>query len=131
MRGSIVSYLFHVFRVVFAALAMLVVAFGLWMTVGTLVAVFIGGRFPAVIAICAITIAVATFFLGGYVSATYMTVRSWIHPCLAAVALAVIYESIFTRGDLGQQAVLIPIVAGFIAAGGAVAARLKSRGGTG
>src|SRR3981189_3481717 len=101
MGSSIVSYLFHAFRVVLATLAMLLIALGLWMTVGTLVAFLIGGQSPAVLALCAITIAVITFFLGGYASARYITVRSWIHPALAAFVLAVSYESIFTRGDLG------------------------------
>jgi len=121
MGRAIVSFLFHAFRVVLAAVSMLVVAFGLWVLVGTTTAIF-GIQSPTLVLGSAIAIAVAAFSGGGYVSARYITARSLLHPTLAAIVLAVVYQSILTRGDIGIVAA-VPIAAGVVAAGGAALAR--------
>lgn len=66
MGRAILSFLFHSFRVVLAAVAMLVVAFGLWVLIGTTTAI-LGIQSPALVLLSAIAIAVAAFSGGGYV----------------------------------------------------------------
>jgi hypothetical protein len=123
MGRAIVSFLFHAFRVVLAAVTMLVVAFGLWVLIGTTTAI-LGIQSPTLVLLSAIAISVAAFSGGGYVSARYITARSLLHPTLAAGVLAGIYESIFTRGDIGIAAAM-PIAAAVVAAGGAALARVR------
>ena len=124
MGRAIVSLLFHAFRVALAAVTMLVVAFGLWVLIGIITGI-LDIQYPTLVLVSTIAIAAAAFCGGGYVSARYITTRSLLHPTLAAVVLAAIWLTIFTRGDLGDLGIVaaIPIAAGVVAAGGAALAR--------
>jgi hypothetical protein len=122
MGKAITSLLFHTLRVVLAALAMLVIAFCLWLLIG-LTSSVLGIQTPALIMISAVAIAVVACAVGGYVSSRYITARSLFHPAAAAVALGAAYAAFFTRGDIGGLTLLLPFAAGIVACGGAVVAR--------
>jgi hypothetical protein len=119
---ALIDLLFHGLRAALAAVSMLLIAVGLWLLVGV-ATVTLGLRSPALVLIGALMIAVGAFAGGGYISARYITPRSWVHPTVAAVILGFLYDSAFTTGDIGELALVLPIAAGAIGAAGAAVAR--------
>jgi hypothetical protein len=122
MIPSLIAGLFHVVRVALAALVMVALTLALWVFAGITSLIF-GVRAPSVVVAVMIAIMSIAFAGGGYLSARDITPRSIVHPALGAVAVAMLFEWIFTTGDLGLLAIGLPASAAVLAAGGAALAR--------
>jgi hypothetical protein len=98
----------------------------LWILVGVVTSV-LGIQSPRLLLVCAISLAAFGAGIGGYISARYITPKSFPHTIVAAVLIGVIYEHIFTSGDIGalEPSILIG-AASFAALGVGVARRIAS-----
>jgi hypothetical protein len=116
----------HLLRILLAAVAMLLSALVLWLLVG-ITSAGLGVQSPTFALVSVGVIAVITFATGGFLSARYITPRSWLHPVMASLAIVLLYLSVFTAGDVGALDIGFLLVSAVVTAGGAILGRHVAR----
>lgn len=117
-----IGYLAQLFKVLLAAIIMLLLALGLWLLVG-ITSTVLGIQSPTFVLISVGLIAVIAFAAGGYLSARYITPRSWLHPMLASLVIGLLYLTRFSSGEVGALHFGLLLIVSVITAGGAVLGR--------
>jgi hypothetical protein len=105
-----IGYLAHLFRILLAAVTMLLLALILWLLAGP-TSTILGVQSPTFVLVSVGLIAAIAFATGGYVSARYITPRSWLHPVLASVIMSLFYLTMFSSGNVGALDFGIPLIA--------------------